>query len=668
MEYSESESGESFLTNEEGMPFNIADQLESYFEADLRINRKDSLGEGKFAKGLARLLSIERNANFPITGNGAKILPRFANIIRRKILNQTIEIPFNESDLLFYQKKSAAIQEKYPLFNESEEMKVFPKISNRYLHKHTTIEGESVVKYLFSENNTEIVDFFFKIWLNELDTIGQKTSIKKGVSMLSKVYEGKKLRKGVCGRELSHPNVGYRCVDCQKSNACIICRECFEKSDHTNHRVEVRQAYNGMCDCGDVEVWDPKGNCSEHPGYLTEDNYMSSDLKLGYIKAIQLCLSALLIEVELLISDSELSEEYAYKRELNSRIRNILSIAMTNIELLFDVFGLIHDSYPSMAVLTSRALIEPLSTNLRSNQDQSQFYHDCSSTSLKGKISENPHSCTCSILEIIFRYSTYLVKYTHINSGFLASPNKKSAIDLTKFYLSMFVIQDFKIALASSFMKYLEFSINWEKDVSPNSPTTRIAFGLHLDIAFQVFTSVEATNIAMQKAGPSPLLRWFLLILEEYSGVFDDLFEKVYYDVFDVLMRKEVTLTSILDDQESTELLLKIQELSYRHLVYFDPENPSFEIGNGLQGEITMEGFWIKNIQKLGLKYVLRSEKYILEKYLVVLKNSIMRKDANLINEFQSKAKHASNYLSVERIFIIALVQFLQFQRSSEYL
>lgn len=41
----------------------------------------------------------------------------------------------------------------------------------------------------------------------------------------------------VCAKQLSFGDVAWRCLDCEKDPTCIICKECFEKSDHEGHRV-----------------------------------------------------------------------------------------------------------------------------------------------------------------------------------------------------------------------------------------------------------------------------------------------------------------------------------------------------------------------------------------------------------------------------------------------
>ena len=75
------------------------------------------------------------------------------------------------------------------------------------------------------------------------------------------------LTLGVCAKPLkSGVDVAWKCEDCEKDPTCIICKECFEKSDHTGHRVWLKTNVSGCCDCGDPEAWDPKGCCPDHQG------------------------------------------------------------------------------------------------------------------------------------------------------------------------------------------------------------------------------------------------------------------------------------------------------------------------------------------------------------------------------------------------------------------
>ena len=88
---------------------------------------------------------------------------------------------------------------------------------------------------------------------------------------------------GVCAKPLKAGDVAWKCEDCEKDPTCIICQDCFHKSDHTGHRVWLKTNVGGCCDCGDPDAWDPKGFCSDHKGFAASTDTMLKKLP-QYIK------------------------------------------------------------------------------------------------------------------------------------------------------------------------------------------------------------------------------------------------------------------------------------------------------------------------------------------------------------------------------------------------
>ncbi|CDW76233.1 zinc finger family protein [Stylonychia lemnae] len=76
----------------------------------------------------------------------------------------------------------------------------------------------------------------------------------------------KQQTKGMCAKPLFFGDIIWECFDCQIQPLCIQCEECFEKTDHTGHKVIMHKNLNGSCDCGDANNWKPSGNCSDHQG------------------------------------------------------------------------------------------------------------------------------------------------------------------------------------------------------------------------------------------------------------------------------------------------------------------------------------------------------------------------------------------------------------------
>ena len=93
-----------------------------------------------------------------------------------------------------------------------------------------------------------------------------KDSLGRGIEAIdveSKLLGLKSQRR--CGKLMTEGDLVYNCKQCQADPTCILCQECFSKSDHTGHEVIFHKAApGGCCDCGDEEAWDPKGFCSDH--------------------------------------------------------------------------------------------------------------------------------------------------------------------------------------------------------------------------------------------------------------------------------------------------------------------------------------------------------------------------------------------------------------------
>jgi len=43
--------------------------------------------------------------------------------------------------------------------------------------------------------------------------------------------------KSVCAKALSGKTVAWKCETCEKDPTCIICQDCFDKSNHEGHKV-----------------------------------------------------------------------------------------------------------------------------------------------------------------------------------------------------------------------------------------------------------------------------------------------------------------------------------------------------------------------------------------------------------------------------------------------
>jgi hypothetical protein len=68
-----------------------------------------------------------------------------------------------------------------------------------------------------------------------------------------------------CGYVFKRGDIAWNCRTCQADPTCVICDDCFQKSNHEGHEVYFhRTSPGGCCDCGDVEAWKIAGCCDDH--------------------------------------------------------------------------------------------------------------------------------------------------------------------------------------------------------------------------------------------------------------------------------------------------------------------------------------------------------------------------------------------------------------------
>ncbi|XP_022906723.2 E3 ubiquitin-protein ligase UBR2 [Onthophagus taurus] len=72
-------------------------------------------------------------------------------------------------------------------------------------------------------------------------------------------------KPSVCGRVFKHGEPTYSCRECGMDNTCVLCVNCFKKSEHRNHKYKMGASCGGgCCDCGDTEAWKKDPYCETH--------------------------------------------------------------------------------------------------------------------------------------------------------------------------------------------------------------------------------------------------------------------------------------------------------------------------------------------------------------------------------------------------------------------
>lgn len=81
----------------------------------------------------------------------------------------------------------------------------------------------------------------------------------------------------VCGRVFKMSEPTYNCRECGTDPTCVLCVDCFKKSEHRNHKYKMATSNGGgCCDCGDTEAWKSHAYCSIHVVGILEGASKSS--------------------------------------------------------------------------------------------------------------------------------------------------------------------------------------------------------------------------------------------------------------------------------------------------------------------------------------------------------------------------------------------------------
>ncbi|KAF5287904.1 hypothetical protein FQA39_LY04078 [Lamprigera yunnana] len=71
----------------------------------------------------------------------------------------------------------------------------------------------------------------------------------------------------------------YSCRECGMDNTCVLCVDCFKKSEHRFHKYKMgNSGGGGCCDCGDKEAWKKAPFCDIHIVGTQEQADMSGNL------------------------------------------------------------------------------------------------------------------------------------------------------------------------------------------------------------------------------------------------------------------------------------------------------------------------------------------------------------------------------------------------------
>ena len=243
---------------------------------------------------------------------------------------------------------------------------------------------------------------------------------------------------GVCAKPLKAGDVAWKCEDCEKDSTCIICQDCFHKSDHTGHRVWLKTNVGGCCDCGDPDAWEEKGFCSDHKGFGASIDSMLKILPNQIKESAPHCFGFLANHIKEILL--KIQSDAEGKSVLVAEMANIITFLSQKVKELPSNIYFISKALPLIFVADHK---KPTghTCNYRYFIDDSEReqWKQATSAYTTEQLAEQ---CTCSALDLIFQTGSKL--------------SKACQKELYNFVFSLFQTYEFKAALGMTYVANLD--------------------------------------------------------------------------------------------------------------------------------------------------------------------------------------------------------------------
>lgn len=99
----------------------------------------------------------------------------------------------------------------------------------------------------------------------------------------------------ICGRVFKMGEPTYSCRECGMDNTCVLCVDCFKKSEHRLHKYKMgTSGGGGCCDCGDKEAWKKAPYCSMHLPTIENQDEVNNSLPVDLAERARIVYEAVL--------------------------------------------------------------------------------------------------------------------------------------------------------------------------------------------------------------------------------------------------------------------------------------------------------------------------------------------------------------------------------------
>ncbi|KAL4461527.1 hypothetical protein ABPG74_016151 [Tetrahymena malaccensis] len=451
--------------------------------------------------------------------------------------------------------------------------------------------------------------------------------------------------KPVCGQNLKEV-ISYHCFDCFEDRKAIICEDCFEQSDHYGHRYYSQKENSGLCDCGDQEVLHPnvKVGCSKHKGNNKNDDidlqqldqqFLTRAKKLipEWFKSVFESAECFLISMEPQFSDFQ-------NKMVNCIFKVIQSLGFKN-----DVF-----------------LSKAISDILTKPSNKYLLYHDCDD--YENKVPAKNHSkkeCTCSILELLFRFS--ISCFTYETQGVI----RQSLVD----FLS---VQSYKVSYAKAFIKNFNFLYDIDLTI-PIEKYQAISNNLICLTRQEVFSSFILNQAVYETGQARQIFLNYLKIaqfFQQKKNIGDSKskilpYQFFYYHFVNIssLINKELLFQKFLEQEELFDILLQAQQqlqgiIEFDHKIYMPEHNfiekNTYLLYYRLTGQLNLFKIIANNFA------VKINDGYFHDKLINYMKKTLQYRQEYYQAKKNQEENKSTTYFPLERAFIYLFYAYFQFE------
>ena len=152
-------------------------------------------------------------------------------------------------------------------------------------HYYSPKKGDNYLNFNFRDDDA------IRVLFNPLEKFicnGDPKTVLQQLSALDKP-------PSVCGKVFKMGEPTYSCRECGMDTTCVLCVDCFKKSEHRHHKYKMGTSTGGgCCDCGDTEAWKCGAFCDIHIVGTKEQDKSGSALPEDISERTRIVFSAVL--------------------------------------------------------------------------------------------------------------------------------------------------------------------------------------------------------------------------------------------------------------------------------------------------------------------------------------------------------------------------------------